>query len=59
MNNLNKMSKNQVILTTSFIYSELHNLKYCVGTSYDKPPYTFDLKGEWQKKKLLTQMLMT
>ncbi len=37
----------QVILTTSYIDEELDNSQYCVGPSYDQPPFTLDLKGEW------------
>lgn len=45
----------QVILTTSYIDAELDNSKYCVGPSYDQPPFTLDLKGEWvQPRDLLT-----
>lgn len=40
----------QVILTTSYIDEELDNSKYCVGPSYDQPPFTLDLKGEWMKQ---------
>ncbi len=42
----------QVILTTSYIDSELDNSKYCVGPSYDQPPFTLDLKGEWIQQGL-------
>lgn len=38
----------QVILTTSYIDAELDNSPYCVGLSYDRPPFTLDLTGEWQ-----------
>jgi len=38
----------QVILTTSYIDAELDNSLYCVGPSYDQPPFTLDLKGEWE-----------
>jgi hypothetical protein len=37
----------QVILTTSYIDDELDNSEYCVGPSYDQPPFTLDLRGEW------------
>lgn len=37
----------QVIVTTSYIDDDLDNSAYCVGPSYDQPPYTLDLKGEW------------
>lgn len=37
----------QVILTTSYIDPALDNSEYCVGPSYNQPPYTLDLKGEW------------
>ena len=37
----------QVILTTSYIDEKLDNTKYCVGPSYDRPPFTLDMKGEW------------
>ena len=37
----------QVILTTSYIDNVLNNTEYCVGPSYDRPPFTLDLKGEW------------
>lgn len=39
----------QVILTTSYIDEELDNSQYCVGPSYDQPPFTLDLKGEWMQ----------
>ena len=39
----------QVILTTSYISEDLDNSQYCVGPSYDQPPFTLDLKGEWQE----------
>jgi len=41
----------QVILTTSYIDPALNDSKYCVGPSYNQPPYTLDLKGEWGVKK--------
>ncbi|WP_152609853.1 hypothetical protein [Geobacter sp. OR-1] len=37
----------QVILTTSYIDPALNDSEFCVGPSYDQPPYTLDLKGEW------------
>lgn len=37
----------QVILTTSYIDEELNNSQYCIGPSYDHPPFTLDIKGEW------------
>lgn len=37
----------QVILTTSYIDDELDGSPYCVGPSYDHPPYTLDINGEW------------
>lgn len=40
----------QVILTTSYIDPALNDSKYCVGPSYNQPPYTLDLKGEWGVK---------
>lgn len=33
----------QVILTTSFIGEDLEGSKFCVGPSYDRPPYTLDI----------------
>ena len=38
----------QVILTTSYIDKSLNGSEYCVGPSYDAPPYTLDLNGEWE-----------
>lgn len=40
----------QVILTTSYIDPVLNDSEYCVGPSYNQPPYTLDLKGEWGEK---------
>jgi len=37
----------QVIITTSYIDESLKNSRYCVGPSYEQPPFTLDLKGEW------------
>lgn len=37
----------QVILTTSYIDEELDKSEYCVGPSYDRPPFTLDMRGEW------------
>jgi len=37
----------QVILTTSYIDDDLDKSEYCVGPSYDQPPFTLDLRGEW------------
>ena len=36
----------QVILTTSYIDEELENSKYCIGSSYDRPPFTLNMKEE-------------
>lgn len=41
----------QVILTTSYIDDELDSSEYCVGPSYDQPPFTLDLLGEWEHFK--------
>lgn len=37
----------QVILTTSYIDEELENSKYCIGPSYDRPPFTLNMKEKW------------
>jgi len=37
----------QVILTTSYIDEELDKSEYCVGPSYDRPPFTLDIEGRW------------
>ena len=39
----------QVILTTSYIDEDLDKSEYCVGPSYDQPPFTLDIKGEWMQ----------
>lgn len=39
----------QVIITTSYIDKELDGSEFCVGPSYDRPPYTLDLGGTWRR----------
>lgn len=41
----------QVILTTSYIDNTLNDSEYCVGPSYDQPPFTLDLHAGWRDER--------
>ena len=48
----------QIILTTSYIDEELDKSEHCIGPSYDRPPFTLNIKGEWNRSADLVKPLI-